>query len=192
MTGCWGGWWREWMRRGRGAFAGPLLAAAVLLDYERLGEAQIAALAAVNDSKQLSAARRAALYPHILAAATAVAISVRGPQRIDLLGLHPMNLEANATALAQVSRPGAILLADGFALPAIADVVPRKIIHGDATSAAIACASIIAKVCRDRLMGAPGRPLPRLRVRPQCRLRNSFPSAGDSRTGPQPAAPPLV
>jgi ribonuclease HII len=137
---------------GRGCFAGPLLAAAVRLDYARLSQKQRRALAELNDSKQLTRARREALYPHVLAAASAIAISLRCARSIDTWGLHQQNLDANFSALTAVACPGAVLLADGFALPAIGAESPRKIVRGDSTSAAIACASIVAKVCRDRLM----------------------------------------
>jgi ribonuclease HII len=137
---------------GRGAFAGPLLAAAVRLDYARLSKQQRQALAGLNDSKQLTRRRREALYPHVLAAASAVSLSMRCARSIDTWGLHKQNLNANYSALAGVACPHTVFLADGFALPAIEGELPLKIIRGDSTSAAIACASIIAKVCRDRLM----------------------------------------
>jgi ribonuclease HII len=136
---------------GRGCLAGPLVAAAVLLDLERLGPAQARALGALNDSKQQTPEGRAALYPVVLRLATRSAIVSRCAPGIDARGLHRTNLAALHDALAAVAVPGCICLSDGFA---VADLghEQRAVIGGDATSAAIAAASILAKETRDRYM----------------------------------------
>lgn len=136
---------------GRGCLAGPLVAAAVLFDLERLGPAQARALGALNDSKQQSPESRAELYPVILALATKVAIVSRCAPGIDDRGLHKTNLAALCDALRQVARDGCICLSDGFP---VAELGHRQqaVIGGDAKSAAIAAASVLAKETRDRYM----------------------------------------
>lgn len=136
---------------GRGCLAGPLVAAAVLFDYERLSRADLRALSALNDSKQQTAERRDALYPVILRVATRVAVISRCAPGIDRRGLHVTNLAALRDALARVACEGAICLSDGFP---VADVghEQQAVVGGDARSAAIAAASVIAKVTRDRFM----------------------------------------
>ncbi|HYV16768.1 MAG TPA: ribonuclease HII [Conexibacter sp.] len=136
---------------GRGCLAGPLVAAAVLFDYERLGPGEVRALAVLNDSKQQTPERRAELYPLILRHAAQVAVVSRCARGIDRRGLHVTNLAALRDALAQVAREGCICLSDGFPT---ADVghEQRAVVGGDARSAAIAAASVIAKVTRDRYM----------------------------------------
>lgn len=136
---------------GRGCLAGPLVAAAVLFDYERLRPSDVRALAALNDSKQQTEARREALYPVILRTAARVAVVSRCAPGIDRRGLHVTNLAALRDALAKVAREGCICLSDGFR---VGDVgcERRAVVGGDATSAAIAAASVIAKVTRDRYM----------------------------------------
>jgi ribonuclease HII len=136
---------------GRGCLAGPLVAGAVLLDLERLGVAEVRALAALNDSKQHDEAAREALFPIVLKTAARVAVVSRCARGIDRRGLHRTNLAALRDALQRVARPGCICLVDGFAVPEIGHE-QRAIVDGDATSAAIAAASIVAKVTRDRFM----------------------------------------
>jgi len=136
---------------GRGCLAGPLVAAAVLFDLERLRPADVRALGALNDSKQQTPEGRAALFPVILRVATRVAIVSRCAPGIDSRGLHVTNLAALRDALQQVARDGCICLSDGFP---VADLgyQQRAVIGGDAKSAAIAAASVIAKETRDRYM----------------------------------------
>ena len=136
---------------GRGCLAGPLVAAAVLFDQERLGRSEIRALGALNDSKQQSADSRAALYPVILRIATRVVVVARCAPGIDARGLHVTNLAALRDALDRVARPGCICLSDGFPVRAVVHE-QRAVIGGDAKSAAIAAASVIAKETRDRYM----------------------------------------
>lgn len=136
---------------GRGCLAGPLVAAAVLFDYERLRPAEVRALAALDDSKRQTEARREELYPLILRTAARVAVISRCAPGIDRRGLHVTNLAALRDALMRVARPGCICLTDGFP---VADIghEQRAVVGGDARSAAIAAASVIAKVTRDRYM----------------------------------------
>src|SRR5579871_5688906 len=136
---------------GRGCLAGPLVAAAVLFDYEALTTRELRSLSALNDSKQHDHDARERLYPRVLACAERVVVVSRSVRSIDERGLHVTNLAALRDALRGVARPGALCLTDGFA---VADFGydQRAIVGGDATSAAIAAASIVAKVTRDRFM----------------------------------------
>jgi ribonuclease HII len=101
---------------GRGCLAGPLVAAAVLFDQQRITRADIRALATLNDSKMQTPAARAALYPVILRVAAKVSIVSRCAPGIDARGLHKTNLAALREALANVACEGAICLSDGFSL----------------------------------------------------------------------------
>src|SRR3954454_23825042 len=135
---------------GRGSLAGPLVAAAVLIDYENLSLRDRRALSDLDDSKVRSPEEREELYPCVLRAATRVAVTVRCVRGIDARGLHVTNLAALARSLERVAVPGAVCLTDGFRVPTAME--HRAVIDGDATSAAIAAASVIAKVTRDRYM----------------------------------------
>ncbi len=142
---------------GRGCLAGPLVAAAVLIDYESLCRADRRALAGLHDSKQMKPERREEMYPAVLRAASRVSVVVRCARGIDDRGLHVTNIEALSKALEGL-EPGkeVACLVDGFALRDCS-VPHRAVIEGDGTSAAIAAASVIAKVTRDRYMhGAAG------------------------------------
>ena len=136
---------------GRGCLAGPLAAAAVLFDMEALGVREVRALSALNDSKQHDAETREELYPVVMRTAVKVVVVSRCVRGIDGYGLHKTNLAALRDALAAVARPGCLCLIDGFAVPDFG-YEQRPIVDGDATSAAIAAASIVAKVTRDRFM----------------------------------------
>ena len=136
---------------GRGCLAGPLVAAAVLFDYERLSLRDLRSLSALNDSKQHTAEAREALYPRVLRAATRVAVTSRCVRGIDERGLHKTNLAALRDVLARAGCDGCLCLSDGFPVPATG-FEQRPVVGGDATSAAIAAASVIAKVTRDRFM----------------------------------------
>jgi ribonuclease HII len=137
---------------GRGCLAGPLVAAAVLFDIEAMGPRQVRALSSLNDSKQHDPEAREALYPIVMRLATRVAVVSRCARGIDARGLHRTNLAALREALLRVARPGCICLSDGFPVGDLQGHRARAIVDGDATSAAIAAASIIAKVTRDRFM----------------------------------------
>jgi ribonuclease HII len=136
---------------GRGCLAGPLVAAGVLFDLEKLGLADLRALSALNDSKQHSLEMREELYPRVMRIATRVAVTSRCVRGIDSRGLHKTNLAALSDCLQKVGVPGCIALSDGFAVPPTG-FEQRGVVGGDATSAAIAAASVIAKVSRDRFM----------------------------------------
>ncbi len=136
---------------GRGSLAGPLVAAAVLIDYERLGPREVRMLGGLDDSKRQTPAAREALYPLVMRLAARVAVVSRCATGIDRRGLHVTNLAALRDALARVACTGCMCLTDGFPIGKL-DHPQRAIVDGDATSAAIAAASIIAKVTRDRYM----------------------------------------
>jgi ribonuclease HII len=128
-----------------------LVAAAVLLDYERLAMRDRRALGDLDDSKQRTVEQREELYPVVVRAAARVAVTVRCVRGIDRRGLHVTNLAALARSLERVAVPGAVCLTDGFRVPECR-VEHQAVIEGDARSAAIAAASVIAKVTRDRYM----------------------------------------
>jgi ribonuclease HII len=136
---------------GRGSLAGPLVAAGVLLDLEGIGRSERRALAWLNDSKQKSPEEREQLYPSVLRAAARVSVAVRSVRAIDRSGLHVSNLGALGDCLEAVSVEAAVRLVDGFRLPAC-ELEHTPVVDGDARSAAIAAASVIAKVTRDRFM----------------------------------------
>ncbi len=139
---------------GRGCLAGPLVAAGVLFDYETLSGRARRSLAALNDSKQHSVQAREELYPLVLEHAARVFVVSRCVRGIDARGLHKTNLAALRDAARGVTRgvtSDVLCLLDGFAVPEF-ERAQRAIVDGDATSAAIAAASIVAKVTRDRYM----------------------------------------
>ncbi len=136
---------------GRGCLAGPLVAAAVRFDYARLSLADVRALSALDDSKQHSAEAREELYPRVLRVADKVAVTSRCARGIDARGLHKTNLAALSDVLRRVGCPGCLCLSDGFAVPDTG-FEQRALVGGDGRSAAIAAASVVAKVTRDRFM----------------------------------------
>src|ERR687895_422984 len=119
---------------GRGCLAGPLVAAAVLFDIERLTLSELRALSALNDSKQHTAEMREELYPKVLRVATRVAVTSRCVRGIDERGLHVTNLAALSDVLRRVGRPGGLCLSDGVPGPATG-VDQRPLVRGDALSA---------------------------------------------------------
>ena len=129
---------------GRGPFAGPVVAGAVILppDCEILY---------VNDSKQLSEKMREQLYDEIMEKAVSVAVGYASPQRIDEINILQATYEAMREAVSKLDVTPQILLNDAVTIPQI--TIPQvPIIKGDAKSISIAAASIVAKVARDRLM----------------------------------------
>ncbi len=130
------------------------MAAGVLFDYDALTTRELRALGALNDSKQHTHEAREELYPLVLRSAARVVVVSRCARGIDERGLHKTNLAALRDAIrgvtAGVTGEVACLL-DGFAVPAF-ERPQRAVVNGDATSAAIAAASIVAKVTRDRYM----------------------------------------
>jgi ribonuclease HII len=137
---------------GRGPLAGPLVVAGVLLDYAALRDHRVRPLARLNDSKQVDEATRDELYRAVLACAERIAVHVFPPAVIDRDGLHKSNLRGLREAL-WACQPADVSLVDGFRLGPTAPP-HRAIVDGDTKSAAIAAASIIAKVTRDRYMRA--------------------------------------
>jgi ribonuclease HII len=139
---------------GRGCLAGPLMAAAVLFDYDALTTRELRALSLLNDSKQHTHEAREELFPLVLRAAARVVVVSRSVRGIDERGLHKTNLAALRDALLAVTADvhgEVICLSDGFPVRDFGRPA-RAIVDGDATSAAIAAASIVAKVTRDRYM----------------------------------------
>jgi ribonuclease HII len=121
--------------------------------------AEVRALGALNDSKQHDHAAREALLPIVMETAQRVVVVSRSARGIDERGLHKTNLAALRESLIRVARPGCVCLIDGFEVPAF-EYEQRAVVGGDGLSAAIAAASIVAKVTRDRLMGRAGEQLP--------------------------------
>jgi ribonuclease HII len=136
---------------GRGSLAGPLLAAGVLIDLERIGRPERLALARLDDSKQKTVEEREELYPQVIRAAACVSIAFRSPRCIDVNGLHVSNIAALTDCMHAIAREEATRLVDGFRLPRC-EVEHTPVVDGDARSAAIAAASVVAKVTRDRYM----------------------------------------
>lgn len=132
---------------GRGPLAGPVVAAAVVLDR------RVAPPVGLNDSKKLSPARRDALYLWITAHAPAHAVAVAEVAEIDRYNILHASLRAMARAVESLTPKAEVALVDGnVAPPLAASCRVRTIVRGDARSASIAAASILAKVTRDRLM----------------------------------------
>jgi ribonuclease HII len=135
---------------GRGSLAGPLVVAGVLLDYECLRDHRVRPLALLNDSKQVPPSLREELFRAVIACAERVSVHVFPPQVIDRDGLHRTNLRGLREAL-WACQPADVCLVDGFRLGPTAPP-HRAVVDGDTKSAAIAAASIVAKVTRDRYM----------------------------------------
>lgn len=123
----------------------------MLFDYERLSLSDRRSLSALNDSKQHTLEMRELLYPRVLRAAVKVSVTSRCVRGIDERGLHKTNLAALSDCLRRVGVAEGICLSDGFPVPPTG-FEQRHVVGGDATSAAIAAASVIAKVTRDRFM----------------------------------------
>lgn len=136
---------------GRGSLAGPLVVAGVLLDYACLRDHRVRPLSLLNDSKQLAPRQREQLLGAVLGCAAKVAVRVIPPSQIDRDGLHRSNLAGLRSALAALAPPAEACLVDGFRLGPTAPP-HTAVVDGDAKSAAIAAASIVAKVVRDRTM----------------------------------------
>lgn len=129
---------------GRGPFAGPVVAAAVILPKDN-------PILYLNDSKKLTEKKREALYDEIMEKAVAVGIGLVSPQRIDEINILQATYEAMREAISKLSMKPDLLLNDAVTIPEV-DIKQVPIIKGDAKSVSIAAASIIAKVTRDRLM----------------------------------------
>lgn len=129
---------------GRGPLAGPVVVAAVVLPRDRRIEG-------IADSKQLDPAVREAVFEEIVRAAS-VATVVVGPGMIDTLNIRGATLWGMARAVAALPETPTVALVDGRDVPPGLAVKARALVGGDARSSAIAAASIVAKVTRDRLM----------------------------------------
>lgn len=129
---------------GRGPLAGPVVAGAVILPEN-------CDILWINDSKQLSEKKREELYDIIMEKAVAVGIGYASPARIDEINILQATYEAMREAVSKLSVRPQLLLNDAVTIPGI-ELPQVPIIKGDAKSASIAAASIIAKVTRDRLM----------------------------------------
>jgi ribonuclease HII len=130
---------------GRGACAGPMVVAAVILQG---GRGKIEGL---TDSKLLTPARRERLYAEITERACAWSAVVIPCHDIDRIGLHRCNVTGMRRALAALDKRPAYVISDGFPVPGL-DVPGLPMIKGDQVAACVAAASIVAKVTRDRIM----------------------------------------
>ena len=129
---------------GRGCLAGPVVAAAVVLHPERH-------IPGVSDSKAVPAAERERLYERILRYAVAWAVAGADPAEIDRINIHQASLRAMQRAVLALAPLPDIVLVDAFRVPEL-PMAQRGVLHGDRRCSAIAAASIIAKVTRDRQM----------------------------------------
>jgi ribonuclease HII len=130
---------------GRGPLAGPVTAAAVILDPQDVPDG-------LDDSKRLSASQRDDLYEEIMARAIAVAIASASAAEIDRINIRQATLAAQRRALAALAVKPRYVIIDGNDFPDAMGCAGHTIVKGDAISASIAAASIVAKVTRDRLM----------------------------------------
>lgn len=129
---------------GRGPLAGPVVAAAVVLDPARIPDG-------LNDSKKLPAKRREYLCEMLIETAE-IGIGIAPPDRIDAMNIRAASLWAMARALDALPQRPDLALIDGRDTPPDTDVLCQAMIGGDARSLSIAAASIVAKVWRDRIM----------------------------------------
>jgi ribonuclease HII len=129
---------------GRGCLAGPVVAAAVVLHPDRH-------IAGVCDSKTVQAAERERLYERILKHSVAWAVAEADPAEIDRINIHQASLRAMQRAILALAPLPDIVLVDAFRVPEL-PMAQRGVPHGDRRCSAIAAASIVAKVTRDRQM----------------------------------------
>lgn len=129
---------------GRGPYAGPVVAAAVILPKD-------CRILYLNDSKQLSAAKREQLYDEIMEKAVSVGVGIAGPEVIDEINILQADYEAMRQAVRKLSVVPQVLLNDAVTIPGL-EMPQENIVHGDSKSISIAAASVIAKVTRDRMM----------------------------------------
>ncbi len=131
---------------GRGACAGPLVVAAVILPTGKRGE-----VPGLADSKLLTEKAREKAYDEVVRRALAWSVVVVPPQDVDRLGLHVMNIRAMRQAVARLRTAPSYVLTDGFAIAGM-PAPTLAVWKGDRVSACVAAASVIAKVTRDRMM----------------------------------------
>ena len=137
---------------GRGAWAGPVTAAAVILPLDRSDLTTV--LSGVDDSKKLSPSRREKLFALIQTTAVAVGVGHASAEEIDRLGIVPATQKAMLRALEALTPSPQALLIDALSLQAFSELPQLSLDHGETASLSIAAASIVAKVSRDWLMGA--------------------------------------
>ena len=129
---------------GRGCLAGPVVAAAVVLDPDRY-------IPRICDSKTVTALERGRLYEQITRAAVAWGVASAAPVEIDTINIHQASLRAMQRAILALCPLPDIVIVDAFRVPDL-PMAQRAVVHGDARCTAIAAASIVAKVTRDRMM----------------------------------------
>jgi ribonuclease HII len=131
---------------GRGACAGPLVVAAVVLPAGRRGE-----VPGLADSKLLTERARELAYDEVVRRALAWSVVVVPPGEVDRTGLHVMNVRAMRQAVARLSPCPSYVLTDGFPISGM-PAPTLAVWKGDRVAACVAAASVVAKVTRDRLM----------------------------------------
>jgi ribonuclease HII len=129
---------------GRGCLAGPVMAAAVVLDPGHY-------IPHIADSKAVPAPERERLYAQIVSRAAGWAVAAAAPDEIDTINIHQASLQAMRRAILALDPLPDIVLVDAFRVPDLF-IAQRRVVHGDARCSAIAAASIVAKVTRDRFM----------------------------------------
>jgi ribonuclease HII len=129
---------------GRGCLAGPVVAGAVILHPDRY-------IPRVCDSKTVTALERARLYEKITRNAIAWGVALADPREIDTINIHQASLRAMQRAVLKLDPLPDFVLVDAFRVPDLL-MAQRKVVHGDVRCTAIAAASIVAKVTRDRMM----------------------------------------
>jgi ribonuclease HII len=129
---------------GRGCLAGPVVAGAVILNPDRY-------IPRICDSKTVTALERVRLYEKITRNAIAWGIALADPKEIDTINIHQASLRAMQRAVLKLDPLPDFVLVDAFRVPDLL-MAQRKVVHGDVRCTAIAAASIVAKVTRDRMM----------------------------------------
>ncbi|MEP6914776.1 MAG: ribonuclease HII [Acidobacteriota bacterium] len=129
---------------GRGCLAGPVVAAAVVLDPDRY-------IPRISDSKTVTALERVRLYEQITRNAVAWSVAGAEPLEIDAINIHQASLRAMQRSVLKLAPLPDFVLVDAFWVPGL-PMAQRAVVHGDARCTAIAAASIVAKVTRDRMM----------------------------------------
>ena len=169
---------------GRGCLAGPVVAAAVVLHPERH-------IPGVCDSKTVPAIERERLYDRIVRHAVAWAVAAADPSEIDRINIHQASLRAMQRAVLALAPLPDIVLVDAFRVPEL-PMAQRGVPHGDRRCSAIAAASIVAKVTRDRRDARAARPRSALRVRSAQGLRDGRSSRRRRAVRLLGRAPPIV
>ena len=151
-------YWQQGMRVvagvdevGRGAWAGPVVAAAVCISSEADEQAELPAL--LRDSKKLSPAQRAKVVGEIKDWAESWAIGQASVDEINSMGIGPANYLAMRRAVLGLPQSPEQIIVDGLAIPEL-NIPQQPVIKGDATVASVSTASIVAKVYRDELLAA--------------------------------------